>query len=222
MKHPNLYLIGLTGGIACGKSTVLAILNELGAHTIDADQVTHRLQQPGTPVYEQIVAAFGSDILASPDGPLDRRKLGAIVFNDPAALQRLEQIVHPAVRATIVAWLDQLGKLEEKAIEQQNDTTAPGSPPNIAVIDAVKLLEAGWKKDVDAIWIVTCAAEQQVERLMRTRGMSEAEARQRIAAQPPQSSRIAQADVVIDNSGALEQVRAQIEAAWQKIVEPGR
>ena len=219
MKHPNLYLIGLTGGIACGKSTVLTILAELGAHTIDADQVTHRLQQPGTPVYQQIVDAFGPDILVSPDGPLDRRKLGAIVFNDPVALQRLEQIVHPAVHATIVAWLDQSA---DQAPQRCSDTPTPAPPRHIAVIDAVKLLEAGWKKDVDAIWVVTCAAEQQVKRLIRTRGMSEAEARQRIAAQPPQSSRIAQADVVIDNSGTLEQVWAQIEAAWQKIVEPGR
>ncbi|MCG8346987.1 MAG: dephospho-CoA kinase [Chloroflexales bacterium] len=219
MKHPNLYLIGLTGGIACGKSTVLTILAELGAHTIDADQVTHRLQQPGTPVYQQIVDAFGPDILVSPDGPLDRRKLGAIVFNDPVALQRLEQIVHPAVHATIVAWLDQSA---DQAPQRRSDTPTPAPPRHIAVIDAVKLLEAGWKKDVDAIWVVTCAEEQQVKRLIRTRGMSEAEARQRIAAQPPQSSRIAQADVVIDNSGTLEQVWAQIEAAWQKIVEPGR
>src|SRR5262245_28156377 len=102
------YLTGLTGNIACGKSSVLAMLEELGAHVIDADRVTHELQRPGQPVYDAIVAEFGADILATPGGPIDRRALGAIVFADPAALRRLEQIVHPAVHARIEAWLKEI------------------------------------------------------------------------------------------------------------------
>lgn len=200
MPYKGVYLIGLTGGIACGKSTVLAMLQERGAHVIDADRVTHELQQPGQPVYQQIVAAFGEGVLAAPGGPLDRTKLAAIVFSDPQALRRLEQIVHPAVHAYIVNWLD---------------TVAAQS--GVAVIDAVKLLEAGWKPLCDAIWVVTCDPSQQVQRLVATRGMREAEARARIAAQPPQAARAAQADVVIDNSGSLDATRSQVDAAWSAI-----
>ncbi len=211
MERPNLYLIGLTGGIACGKSTVLAMLSALGARTIDADRITHRVQQPGKPVYEQIVAAFGKDVLSRPGGPIDRRKLGDVVFGNQAALQRLENIVHPAVRAEIVAWLDGIAQGSGHGTREQ-----PLDRP-IAVVDAIKLLESGWKERCDAIWVVTCTPEQQIERLMQTRGMNEAEARQRVAAQPPQDTRIAQADVVIDNSGSQESTRVQIDAAWAKI-----
>jgi dephospho-CoA kinase len=201
MTYSGIYLIGLTGGIACGKSTVLAMLRERGAQVIDADQVTHELQRPGQPVYTEIVAAFGAQILAEPGGPMNRKALGGIVFADPAQLRRLEQIVHPAVHSHILAWLDNVAK----------------SGGKLAVIDAVKLLEAGWRSVCNAVWVVTCTTEQQVERLMTTRGMSAAEARTRIAAQPPQETRVAQADVVIDNSGSLEETRAQVEAAWRAI-----
>lgn len=200
MPYKGVYLIGLTGNIACGKSTVLAMLRERGAAVIDADQVTRQVQQPGELVYQQIVEAFGETILVEPGGPIDRQRLGAIVFSDPQALQRLEQIVHPAVHARILAWLDDAATYA-----------------CVAVIDAVKLLEAGWKQVCDAVWVVTCTPDQQLRRLMETRGMSEAEARMRIAAQPPQESRVAQADVVIDNSGALDVTRAQVDAAWGRI-----
>src|SRR6185436_8299620 len=110
MSFNGVYLIGLTGNIACGKSTVLEMLRERRAHVLDADRVTHELQQPGEPVYAEIVAAFGSGILAAPGGPLDRRKLAAIVFSDPAALRRLEQIVHPAVHVRIEAWLEEVAR----------------------------------------------------------------------------------------------------------------
>lgn len=200
MPYKGMYLIGLTGGIACGKSTVLALLREQGASVIDADRVTHELQRPGEPVYEQVVAAFGPQILSGPGGPIDRKRLGAIVFGDPASLHRLEQIVHPAVHGRLVAWLD----------------ATADTPASAAVIDAVKLLETGWQHVCDAVWVVTCAPEQQVERLVATRGLSADEARARIAAQPPQETRVAQADVVIDNSGSLEETRAQVEAAWRR------
>lgn len=209
MPSRELYLIGLTGNIACGKSTVLALLRERGAQVLDADQTTHALQQPGEAVYDQIVAAFGAEILAAPGGPIDRRRLGAIVFADPQALRRLEQIVHPAVHARIQAWLEQL----------RADERWPAGAPRVAVIDAIKLLESGWKAVCDAIWVVTCTPAQQAERLISTRGMTAEEARTRIAAQPPQAEKVAQADVVIDNSGPLEQTRAQVAAAWRAIVE---
>jgi dephospho-CoA kinase len=221
MPYNNVYLIGLTGNIACGKSTVLAMLRERGARVLDADRVTHELQRPGEPVYAAIVTAFGAGILAEPGGPIDRRKLGAIVFADPAALRRLEQIVHPAVRERITAWLASLrlearGLRREDESESQASSLKPQASP-IAVIDAIKLLEGGWKQVCDAIWVVTCRPEQQLERLIAARGMSEEEARGRIAAQPPQADKVALADVVIDNSGALEQTRQQVDAAWAAI-----
>lgn len=212
MKRPDVYLIGLTGGIACGKSTVLAMLAALGARTIDADRVTHRVQQPGTPTYQQIVAAFGPQILVAPGGIIDRRKLGALVFSDPAALRRLEQIVHPAVHQEIRAFIDGVAKAGGYGTRLR-----PIERP-VAVIDAIKLLEAGWGQEADQVWVVTCPPEHQVERLITTRGMSEAEARQRVAAQPPQQSRLAQATVVIDNGGSQAHTRAQVEAAWQNVI----
>jgi dephospho-CoA kinase len=202
MPYRGLTLVGLTGNIACGKSTVVAMLRELGAAVIDADAVTHELQRPGQPVYAAIVEAFGPGVIEAPGGPLDRRALAAIVFADPAELRRLEAIVHPAVRAHIWAWID---------------GQAAARPGSVAVVDAIKLLEAGWREACDSIWVVTCRPEQQLARLVATRGMSEAEARRRIEAQPPQADKVAQADVVIDNSGDLAATRAQVEAAWARL-----
>lgn len=202
MKHPNLYLIGLTGGIACGKSTVIGQLNQLGAQTIDADRVAHQVQQPGTPTYAAIVAAFGADVLSAPGGPIDRRALGAIVFADQLRLRELEQIVHPAVRVAIRSWLDGIGE------------AAARGERAVAVIDAIKLIESSWASECDAIWVVTCAPDQQVERLIRTRDLSAGEAQARVAAQPPQASRLAHASVVIDNSGPPEATQVQVAAAW--------
>lgn len=205
MKHPNVYLIGLTGGIACGKSTVLTMLADLGARTIDADRVTHDLQAPGMPVYEQIVAAF-PEAVPEPGAPLDRRRLAALVFGDPQRLRQLEQIVHPAVRVEL-----------RKFIEAVGHAAGPAERP-VVVIDVVKLIESGWAQVCDEVWVVTAPEEQQVARLMATRGMSEAEARQRIAAQIPQADRLAHATVVIDNGGSLDATRAQVEGAWQAML----
>jgi dephospho-CoA kinase len=209
----KVYLIGLTGNIACGKSTVLDLLRQRGAHVLDADRVTHELQAPGQPVYQAIVAEFGVGILSAPGGPIDRRALAAIVFADPAALRRLEQLVHPAVRERIMGWLESVGD----GAWGMGERTDPHPP--VAVIDAIKLLEGGWKQVCDAIWVVTCAPEQQLARLIATRGMSEAEARARIAAQPPQADKVAQANVLIDNGGTLEATRQQVDAAWQALLE---
>ena len=188
------YLLGLTGNIACGKSTVLAQLAGYGADVIDADRVVHELQRPGEPVWAAIKEAFGPGVL-TPEGTIDRRALGAIVFADPAALARLEALTHPAVGA----WI--MGRLAE-------------SRARVAVIDAIKLFEGGLAGHCDQVWVVTCTPEQQLARLMARNGFGEEEARRRIAAQPSQAEKVARADVVIDNSGTLEELRAQVAAAW--------
>ncbi len=192
-----MYLIGLTGNIATGKSTVGQMLAKLGARVIDADAIAHEVTAKGQPAWFSIVAEFGEGILR-PDGEIDRLRLGALVFADPAALRRLEAIVHPAV-------LERIAELLEQAAEP------------VVVLDAIKLMESGVADLCDAVWVVTCSPEQQLARLMRTRQMSEAEARQRMAAQPPQAEKIARADVVIDNSGSLAKTRRQVAQAWARI-----
>ncbi len=191
------YLIGLTGNIATGKSTVAKMLEDLGATVIDADALVHELQRKGTPVYDDIIAAFGPGILDGA-GEIDRKKLGAIVFGDPAQLRRLESIVHPAV-----------------LIESARRIMEAETP--VVVYEAIKLIEAGRADMCDALWVVTARPDAQLQRLMRDRQMSEAEARQRIEAQPPQSEKIRRAAVVIDNSGSLEETQQQVAAAFRAI-----
>ncbi|MBX6342091.1 MAG: dephospho-CoA kinase [Thermomicrobiaceae bacterium] len=187
------YLIGLTGNIACGKSLVLGLLRDLGAETIDADEVAREVMAPGTPTARRVAETFPEAV--APDGTLDRRRLAAIVFSDPAALARLEAIVHPP---TIAAIQDRVAR----------------SRSRVVVVDAIKLFEAGIADACDEVWVVTCRPEQQVERLMRRNGFSREEALMRIAAQPPQSEKVARADRVIDNSGTPEATAAQVRAAW--------
>lgn len=200
MSNNSKFIIGLTGNIACGKSTVLNELQRLGARIIDADAVTRSLQQPGQPVLQAIVTQFGAEILHA-DGTLDRAKLGRIVFADVTQLRQLEAIVHPAVRAHILHWL----------------ATLPDEHPVVGVIDAIKLIENGWPSHCHEVWVVTCPREQQITRLMQTRGLSEADAQLRVDAQAPQSAKIAVADVVIDNSGSLADTMAQVTRHWQRI-----
>jgi dephospho-CoA kinase len=191
-------IIGLTGNIGTGKTTVLRMLAARGAYTVDADEIAHRVIEPGGSAYEAVVAAFGPEIL-NPDGTINRKRLGQIVFADPDRLARLEQIVHPAVIATVNALIEQ--------------TTAP-----VVVVEAIKLLEAGMAATMcDQVWVVTSPVEQQIERLMAERGMTREAAIARMAAQSPQSFKIAQADVIIDNSGTLADLERQVEAAWQRL-----
>lgn len=197
MSDTAKYLIGLTGNIATGKSTVAKMLQDLGATVIDADALVHELQRPGTPAYEAIVAAFGRGIL-NRAGEIDRPALGAIVFTDPARLRVLESILHPAV-----------------AIESQRRIEAAAT--RVVVYEAIKLIEAGRAGMCDAIWVVTARPEVQLERLMRTRHLSEADARQRIDAQPPQAEKLQHATVVIDNSGDLDETRQHVRAAFEAI-----
>jgi len=191
------YVIGLTGNIATGKSVVLRMLEELGAKTIDADALAHQVMHKGSPVWQAIVEEFGSDILR-PDGEIDRGKLGRVVFSDPAALHRLEKLVHPAV---IAATRELIRQAEEKVV----------------AIEAIKLIEAGMRPLCDTLWVVNCRKDQQLARLMAQRGLSREEALLRIEAQPPQEEKIASADVAIDNSGNIEETRRQVETEWSKI-----
>jgi dephospho-CoA kinase len=194
------YAICLTGNIATGKSTVGAMLAEFGATVIDADKVVHEALRRGSQVYDQVITAFGSAIIGS-DGEIRRDRLGHIVFNDPAELRRLEDILHPAAGAEV------------------NRRVAQAETP-VVVIEAIKLIEAGWHHTCQALWVTTCPAEMQIERLMTGRSLSLDEARQRVNAQPPQSQKISLADVIIDTSGDLAETRRQIEIAWRTITSP--
>jgi len=193
----NRYLIGLTGNIATGKSAVAQMLAELGARTVDADRVAHDVMRHGTPTWQAVIDAFSPAILA-PDGEIDRRRLGEIVFADPEALRRLEAIVHPA---TVQAVAVEIAEATERVV----------------VVEAIKLIEAGMYRSYHALWVTTCAPETQIARLTALRGLSEAEARLRVEAQPPQAEKVALADVVIDTGGTLKDTRRQVLAAWEAI-----
>ena len=190
-------LIGLTGNIATGKSAVAQMLGELGAHVIDADRVAHEVMAPGGPAYDAVVRAFGPAILG-PDGSIDRKKLGAIVFRDPEALQRLEAAVHPATITEVTRRIAQAGE-------------------PVIVIEAIKLIEGGMHRGYDALWVVTAPRSLQIERLISMRGLTEDEAALRVDAQPPQAEKAAVADLVIANDGDLDALREKVEAAWSTI-----
>ena len=195
---PAKTIIGLTGNIGVGKTTVLQMLARRGAHIIDADKVAHQVMAPGGRAYEEVMTAFGRDIL-NEQGEIDRAKLGRIVFSDQHKLAQLERIVHPAVYAAV---LDEIEQTDAEVI----------------VIEAIKLLESGMTLGLcDQVWVVTAPVEAQIERLMRDRNMSREEAERRMAVQSPQAFKVGQADVVIDNSGGLEDLEAQVEAAWRKL-----
>lgn len=191
------FVIGVTGQIACGKSTVLGILAELGATTIDADRVYHELIRPGQPLWQTLRDHFGERIIGA-DGAIDRRALGSIVFGDPNALTDLERLTHPAIFDAV---LDRIDK----------STTA------VVAIDAVKLVGSAMESLCDRIWLVECDPAAQLDRLMRRNGLSEDEARRRVAAQPALASLRARADLVIDNSGDVASTRAQVEQGWRNL-----
>jgi dephospho-CoA kinase len=198
MSRRRPLLIGITGNIGTGKSTVARMLGEMGAEVIDADKVAHEVMRAGTPVCAAIARAFGLEVL-SPEGEIDRKRLGALVFADPVALARLESIVHPA---TI------------EAISRRIAVTTA----NVVAVEAIKLFEAGMAGAYDSIWVTTCRPEQQIARVVSERGLGRAEAEGRVQAQPPQQEKIARADVVIDNSGSLSQTREQVRSAWERLV----
>lgn len=199
-RYPGKIIIGLTGNIATGKSLVMSMLAELGAAAIDADAVAHGVILRGGPTFDAIIAQFGADILGE-DGEIDRAALGNIVFADRARLKTLEAITHPAIGRRI----DQLIR---------------AAASEVVVIEAIKLLEGRLGGIVDAVWVVDCAPETQLRRLVDRRGLDEADARQRIAAQNKQADKLRQADVIINNDGTLDQTRAQVKQHWRALPPP--
>lgn len=194
-------VLGLTGNIACGKTSVGHILLELGAERyIDADAIVHHLYEKGQSIAIQVAETFGPAVLA-PDGSVERKVLGAIVFRDPEAMRLLERIVHPAV---------------ETALMQELATV---SSSGIAIIDAVKLLEGASGALCQSKWLVVCPVEQQLERLMARSHLSEEEARMRLAAQPLLENKFALVDEIIDNGGSLEETRNQVVAAFERFLQ---
>lgn len=200
--------VGLTGGIATGKSTVAAILRELGCRVLEADKIAHNLIEPGGSAYEEVVREFGRGILTN-DGRIDRSKLGAIVFAAPKRLEQLNAIVHPLVLA--------VQDRELAAIEL-------AEPHAIAVVEAALLIEAGYADRLEYLVVTWCTPEQQLARLTGQnpgsgtgRGLSPEQAKQRIAAQMPIEEKRRIADEVIDCSGSLEHTREQTAALYAKL-----
>ncbi|MEN4012102.1 MAG: dephospho-CoA kinase [Bellilinea sp.] len=199
MSHwAGKYVIGLTGNIGTGKSVVRRMLEHLGAYSIDADSLAHRVITKGAPGYQPVLDYFGRYILAA-NGEIDRARLGKLVFSDKEALQKLESIIHPLVRQGI-------------------DHLIRRAPQAVVVIEAIKLLESGLSAQCDGIWVVYTPADVQLSRLMKNRGMPESDARQRMSSQPPQEQKIAAANVVIRNAGSFDETWKQVVTAWRKYV----
>jgi len=195
-----MHIIGLTGGIASGKSTVSKLLKEFGAYIIDADQIAREIVQPGQPALQEIEQAFGPGIIL-PDGSLDRKKVGGIVFKDEQALKRLNTITHNRIKLEI-----------DKAIEK---ATREGY--NVVVLDVPLLIEVGWQHMTDSVWVVYVDKETQIKRLLDRDNLSQEDALGRIAAQMALDEKILSADVIIDNRGSLEKTRIQIIEALSKL-----
>jgi dephospho-CoA kinase len=196
-------VIGLTGGIGSGKSTVSQYLAELGAVIIDADKVGHEAFQPGTETWREVVATFGRDIL-TPKGEIDRKKLGAIVFNNPPALTQLNRIMHPKMRDMMKAEID---KYRRQGVA-------------VVVLEAAILIEANWTPLVDEVWVTTAPESVVLERLKKQRGLAEEQTLARIRSQLSNEERLKHADVVITNEGNLEEVKARVKELWVKIHAP--
>ncbi|MCX4476451.1 dephospho-CoA kinase [Streptomyces cellulosae] len=195
--------VGLTGGIGAGKSEVSRLLAECGAVLIDADRIAREVVEPGTPGHAAVVEAFGEDILAE-DGSLDRPRLGALVFNDPEKLATLNSIVHPLVGA-------RSRELEEAAPEDA-----------VVVHDVPLLTENGLAPLYDVVIVVDASPETQLDRLVRLRGMSEEDARARMAAQATREQRRAIADIVIDNDVPLDELERRVKEVWADLVRRAR
>jgi dephospho-CoA kinase len=186
---------GLTGGIASGKSTVAAMLRDLGAHIIDADKIGHEMLLSTSPTYPELVAAFGRGILDSA-GRIDRKKLGPLVFSDPAKLQQLNRVVHPHI-------IERIGQLAAQHCSQH-----PGA---VVVVDAALIYETGIPGRFAKTIVAWCRPEQQIKRLIEKNSLSREEAEQRIASQMPAEEKRRRANFVVDCSGSLEETRRQVE-----------
>lgn len=197
-KWAGKYIIGLTGNVGTGKSVVRKMLEHLGAYGIDADALSHRAIAKGAPGYAPILKTFGTWILNA-DGEIDRSRLGSLVFRDDEALKALERIVHPLV-------------------EQAVDLLIKRSSQSVVVVEAIKLLESNLSKNCDSIWVTYTPPEKQLERLMSRRGLSEADALQRIRVQSPQEKKMSAANVVIRNISTFADTWSQVSEKWQKTV----
>ena len=193
------YVIGLTGNIGVGKSTVLGMLEKLGAKIVDADELVHQVMAQGTTVWTAIVDNFGEGVLDQ-QGGIHRKKLASIVFEDRATLKRLEDIVHPAV--------------DERFLE-----VVRTSDERVIAVEAVKLIESGVHSELDSLWLVTCPAEERLRRLVENRGSDPDDIRERLEAQMPENEQAEWADVVIENGGTPEETREQVRAEWVRIQE---
>ena len=193
-------IIGLTGNIATGKTAVMRLAAERDALTLDADKIVHELMDHDPEVQAAIAVAFGSEVRRE-DGRIDRRALGQIVFNDPAALRDLEAMLHPAVRTEVA---DRINR----------------SDARIVLIEAIKLLEGELAQACHQIWVTRCQRQRQLQRLMICRGLDAEGAAMRIKAQPPQEEKVALADVVIDTDGLMTETEMQFDRAWGRLPDP--
>jgi len=205
LSEGRLLKVGLTGGIASGKSVVSEMFSALGVHVIQADAISHRLMQPGEAVYAQVVRQFGRGIL-SPDGTVSRPKLAEAAFGNPPRVEELNRIVHPAVVAEQDRWMEQVGRAD---------------PFAIAMVEAALIFEAGVQDRFDSLVVVTCKAEQRAERWARRTRTDLASARQevarRMAAQWPDQKKVDAADYVIDNSGSLDDTQRQVRKIFTEL-----
>ena len=197
-----MLVIGLTGGIASGKSTVARLLAERGAVVVDADKLGHRAYQRDRPAFAQVVAAFGPDVVGA-DGEIDRRALGAKVFGDANAMRRLTDIVWPAILA----------------LAKDEIATARRAGAAVAVLEAAVLLEAGWQSEVDEVWAVAVPPQVAVRRATARDGVDAEAVRARIAAQLSNEERAAKADVVIENSGSPKALAERLRRQWRRLRE---
>jgi len=209
--------VGLTGGIASGKSVVGEMFVALGAHLVQADHIAHELMLPGQPVYNEVVRHFGREIL-NPDGSLNRAKLAEVAFSSPAAsaggtpasppsrIEDLNRIVHPAVIRSQEGWMEEMGRQD---------------PHAVAIVEAALILEAGMAKRFDRLIVVTCSEEQRIMRFAARQKLDPEAARRevsrRMAAQLPAAEKVKAADYVIDNSGSLDHTRKQVVEVWEKL-----
>ena len=197
-----MFVIGLTGGIGTGKSEVARILEDLGAAIINADQVGHSAYAPHSETWSRVVAAFGPGILGD-NQEIDRRKLGSIVFSDPAQLERLNGIMHPQMAGMVSELIDGF--------------RTEGKP--VVVVEAAVLLEAGWDALVDEVWSTTAPEDAVVDRLIARNSMTEEEARRRISSQMSAQERAERSQAVIDNSGDMDHLQLVVSDLWQTRVE---